>query len=131
MDMRQTSRAVTVATIWGAIMAFFSLISTLLLFTQGGRVPLNPGVQIPWNPFYQLGNTFFVAVLVFGLYKKSLLCAVILIVNTVARTAYIIIATEHIMLLMPTVSIALYVWAIWGIISLKQKYTIQTTTGAQ
>ena len=130
MDMKQTNRAVTVATIWGAIMAVFSLLSAVWLLTQGGDVPFNPGVQIPWNPFYQIGNTVLVAILVFGLYKKSLFCAVVLIVNTVARTAYIIIATGHIMLFLPIISIALYVWAVCGIISLKQQCNIQTTTGA-
>ena len=127
MDIKQANRAVTFATIWGVIMCAFGLISTIVIFTQGGKVPLNPGVQIPWNPFYQFINTLFVAALVFGLYKKNLLCAIILVVNLVARNVYIIIATERIFVFLPTISIVLYVWAIFGIRFIKQHCDIQAT----
>jgi hypothetical protein len=123
MEIKQARRAVRVAIAWGMVVLAGNLFSTLLLFFSGGRVPLNPGVHIPWNPFYQLGNTVLEAVLLFGLYKRNLWCPVISILNGIARTAYVILATGYFIFLPIIISIVLYVWAIQGIISLRREHT--------
>jgi hypothetical protein len=128
MNIKQANLAVRLATIWGAIFCVFGLISAIVIFANAGKVPMNPEVQIPWNPYYQTINTLFTAVLVFGLCKKNLLCAIVLIVNLVGRNVYIIIATEHFFVFLPTVSIVLYVWAILGILFIKQQHDIQGST---
>lgn len=109
MDIKQANRSVKIATIWGSILCAMGVLSTSQLFAQGGKVPFNPDVQIPWNPYYQAINTLLVAALVFGLYKKNLLCVIILIVNLVARNVYLIIATGRIFLFLPAISIVLFV----------------------
>jgi hypothetical protein len=131
MEIKQAHRAVRVAIAWGMVMLACNLLSTLLLFFYGGRVPLNPGVHIPWNPFYQLGNTVLEAVLLFGLYKRNLWCPVIFIINSVARTAYVIIAMGYLTFLPTIISIVLYVWAIQGIISLRQQRTNTTAASSR
>ena len=127
MNMKQVKRIILIATIWGAIGVGFSLLSMVILFTQEGNVPLNPGLKIPWNPYYQLGNTLLCVFLVYGMYKKNLLCVVALLANVVLRTAYILIFTNLIILFMPIVSVLLYFWAMLGIISLHKQSTNQNT----
>jgi hypothetical protein len=131
MEIKQAHRAVRVAIAWGMVVLAGNLLSTLLLFFYGGRVPLNPGVHIPWNPFYQLGNTVLAAVLLFGLYKRNLWCPVISILNGIARTAYVILATGYFIFLPTIITIVLYVWAIQGIISLRQQHTNTTAASPQ
>lgn len=110
METRQAQQAVTVAVAWGMAMLGCNVLCTLLLFFADGRVPLNPGVHIPWNPFYQLGNTLLSAALVFGLYKRSLLCPVVLILITVGRTVYLLMITGRLtLLLLPVISVVLYI----------------------
>lgn len=128
MNTKQANRVILIATVWGAIGVACNLVSTVILFTQEGNVPFNPGVKIPWNPYYQLGNTFLGIILVFGMYKKNLLCVVALIANVVLRTAYILIVTDQFIFFMPAISIVLFTWAMFGIISLKRLSAMQSTT---
>ena len=125
MNIKQANCVILIATVWGAIGVACNLLSTVLLFTQAGNVPSNPGMQIPWNPYYQLGNTFLSIILVWGMYKKNLLCVVVMIANVLLRSLYIIIATQQVILFMPVISIVLFTWAIYAIISLKRQSAIQ------
>ncbi|MFA5865927.1 MAG: hypothetical protein WC975_14740 [Phycisphaerae bacterium] len=120
MDKKQATLAINVACLWGLFMILANLTCLLLLLTQKGRVPLNPGVTIPWNPVYQLANMLLVAALVYGLFRRSLLCAVLLIVNGLGRTTYILLVTGRLVGLTLLVSIVLIAWAIQGILTLRQ-----------
>jgi len=121
MDSKKAVLSINVATVWGIFGVAINLLCSYLLFFEGGRVPLNPGVLIPYHPVYQLANTFLAAALVYGVYRRCLPCAIILIVNIVLRAAYITATTGRLIIFLPIVSIAIYSWAICGMLALKPK----------
>ena len=119
-DQKQAVLSINVATVWGIIGVAIGLLCSYPLFFHGGKVPPNPGVLIRYHPVYQLANTFLTAALVYGVYRRCLPCAIILIVNIVLHTAYINATTGRLIIFLPIVSIAIYSWAICGMLTLKR-----------
>jgi hypothetical protein len=111
---------IKVAVVWGILGIGLNVLCLHMLLFHDGAVPLNPGVRIPYHPMYQLANTVLVALLVYGIYRRCLPCPIILIANGIGRTVYSLIATGHLVIVTPVISVVIYGLAIAAMLALKE-----------
>jgi hypothetical protein len=74
---------------------------------------------------YQLANTVLVTVMVYGIYRRWLPCAVILIANTIGRAVYVFIATGYFVIFMPVISVMIYGLAAVAMATMGKKENIE------
>lgn len=120
MSSSQATTMIKVAVVWGILGIGLNVLCLFLLLFRDGAVPLNPGLRIPYHPIYQLANTVLVALLVYGIYRRCLPCPIILIANAIGRIMYSFIATGHLVIVTPAISVVVYGLAIAAMLALKK-----------
>ncbi|UCG59967.1 MAG: hypothetical protein JSU70_10685 [Phycisphaerales bacterium] len=127
MDSSLATKIMKVAVAWGVLGIGLNLLCLHLLLFRDGAVPLNAGVRIPYHPMYQLANTVLVAALVYGIYRRCLPCPIILIANAIGRAVYSFVATGHLVILTPAISVVIYGLAIAAMLALKKTGAAERT----
>ena len=121
MDAKLPEWAIRAAGIAGIVAAGLCFIAAAANLANEGEVPLNPGVKIPFSPLYQFIKGVVTAGLAYGIFRRMLPCAIILIAVTVLHTIYGVVESGRIgIIILPIFFVIFYVHGIVGILEIRK-----------
>ena len=121
MNTKLPEKAIKAAFIAGIVASESSFVGIVVYFTNEGEVPFNPGMKIPFSPLYYFINGVIVAGLAYGILRRKLSCAIILIVKLLLTTIYAVAVTGKIGIIIPRmIFVIFYVHGIVGILEIRK-----------
>jgi hypothetical protein len=121
MDTKLPEKAIKAAFIAGIVASVFCFVAAAVNFANEGEVPLNPGVKIPFSPLYQFIKGVVTAGLAYGIFRRILPCAIILIAMVVLHTIYGVAVSGRIVIIIPPIIFVIfYVHGIVGILEIRK-----------